>query len=55
MVSEAVVIDPLIVAPVVGFPLIFALLMAVMLKRPPKKKKTDISEKIEEVLHDAQK
>ena len=37
VVSEAVVIDPLIVAPVVAFPLLFALFMMVMLKKPEKK------------------
>lgn len=36
VVQEAVLIDPLIVAPIVAFPFLFTLLMMVMLKRPEK-------------------
>ena len=38
IISEAVLIDPLIVAPVVAFPFLFILLMIVLLKKPQKKK-----------------
>ena len=38
IISEAVLIDPLIVAPVVAFPFLFILLMVVLLKKPQKKK-----------------
>lgn len=41
VVSEAIVIDPLIVAPIVAFPFLFLLLMMVMLKKPEKKIKLD--------------
>ena len=37
VVSEAVIIDELIVAPIVAFPILFVLLMMVMLKKPEKK------------------
>lgn len=41
VVSEAIVIDPLIVAPIVAFPFLFLLLMMVMLKKPEKKPKLE--------------
>lgn len=37
VISEAVVVDPLIVAPVVAFPLLMTLFMMIMLKKPEKK------------------
>ncbi len=39
VIAEAVVIDPLIVAPVVAFPFLFVLLMMVLLKTPESEKK----------------
>ena len=38
IIAEAVVIDPIIVAPVVAFPFLFTLLMMVMFKKPKKKR-----------------
>lgn len=42
VISEAVIIDPLIVAPVLSFPLLFTLFMMVMLKKPKPKKDEEI-------------
>ena len=41
VVSEAVIIDPLIVAPIVAFPFLLVLFMMVMLKKPEKKKEEE--------------
>ncbi len=43
VVSEAVIIEPLVVAPIVAFPFLFTLLMMVMLKKPEKKPETPSS------------
>ncbi len=48
VVSEAVIIDPLIVAPVLAFPLLFLLLLIIMFKKPAPKKKT-----LEEIVSEA--
>ena len=45
VVSEAVVIDPLIVAPIVAFPFLFILLMIVLFKRPDGGTNTNIRKK----------
>lgn len=42
VISEGVVIDPLLVAPVVGFPFVITLFLMVMLKKPKKKKKVSL-------------
>ena len=42
VISEAVLVDPFVIAPIVAFPLLFALFMIVMLKKP--KKKADLSD-----------
>lgn len=42
IIQEAVVIDPLIVAPVVALPLLIGLLLVVMLKKPKKKIKSPV-------------
>lgn len=39
VISEAIVIDPLIIAPIVAFPFLFLLFMMVMLKKPEKQNK----------------
>ena len=54
VVAEGVEIDPLVVAPVVEFPLLFILFMRVMLKKPEKKYKHDV-ETIQNLLNNERK
>ncbi len=52
VISEAVIIDPLIVAPILAFPLIFTLSMMILLKKPAKKRtKEQIIREIQEKNH----